>query len=102
MISANSESKTEISDTLICSNPLPDEIAITNQENEKRRLLFIDAFKTLNIREQEIISKRQMQEKPQTLEELSKVYSISRERIRQIEEGAIKKIKKHIKKLIAI
>ena len=102
MISANSESKTEISDTLICSNPLPDEIAITNQENEKRRLLFIDAFKTLNIREQEIISKRQMQEKPQTLEELSKIYSISRERIRQIEEGAIKKIKKHIKKLIAI
>lgn len=100
MISINNESNTEISETLRCTRPLPDETAIYNQENSRQKILFSNAFKILNDREKYIISKRLLQEKPLTLEELSQKYCISRERVRQIEENAIKKIKYHVKKAL--
>ena len=48
----------------------------------------------LSEREQDIISQRQLRENPKTLEELSKKYKISRERIRQIETRAFEKLQK--------
>ena len=45
-------------------------------------------------REKEIIIARRLSEKPQTLEDLSKIYKISRERIRQIETKAFEKLQK--------
>jgi RNA polymerase sigma-32 factor len=50
------------------------------------------AINILNDREQEIISARKLSEIPKTLEELSKTYKISRERVRQIEEKAFAKL----------
>ena len=49
---------------------------------------------TLNDREKEIIQARRLSENPKTLEELSKKYNISRERIRQIETKAFEKLQK--------
>jgi RNA polymerase sigma-32 factor len=49
---------------------------------------------TLNDREKEIIMARRLSEQPETLEELSKKYKISRERIRQIETKAFEKLQK--------
>ena len=54
------------------------------QEYDDKKKLLDDAMKILNDREKEIISARRFQ-KPKTLEELSKKFKISRERIRQIE-----------------
>jgi RNA polymerase sigma-32 factor len=51
-------------------------------------------MKILNDREKEIITLRKLSEEPQTLEELSKKYKISRERIRQIETKAFEKLQK--------
>ena len=51
-------------------------------------------MKILNEREKEIISARRLSEKPKTLEDLSKKYNISRERIRQIETKAFEKLQK--------
>ena len=48
----------------------------------------------LNEREREIIISRRLSEEPKTLEELSKRYKISRERIRQIETKAFEKLQK--------
>ena len=58
--------------------------------------MFTNALKVLNEREKEIIKSRKLKDKPVKLEELSKKYNISRERVRQIEEKAIEKIKKEI------
>jgi RNA polymerase sigma-32 factor len=62
------------------------------EELSKRKHLLSKAINILNDREQEIISARKLSEIPKTLEELSKTYKISRERVRQIEEKAFAKL----------
>ena len=53
-------------------------------------------MKILNEREKYIITARRLSEEPKTLEDLSKKYKISRERIRQIENKAFEKLQKHM------
>jgi RNA polymerase sigma-32 factor len=86
----------ESMDLLADTRPNQEQISIENQQKEQKRNLFKKAFEQLNLREQEIIFKRQLSEDSQTLEELSQHYKVSRERIRQIEESALKKLKKII------
>ena len=62
------------------------------EELGKRKNLLSKAINILNEREQEIIHARKLSEVPKTLEELSKAYKISRERVRQIEEKAFAKL----------
>ena len=64
------------------------------QEYEDKKNLLKDSIKILNEREREIIEARRLSENPKTLEELSKIYKISRERIRQIETKAFEKLQK--------
>ncbi|MDE0392403.1 MAG: sigma-70 family RNA polymerase sigma factor, partial [Rhodospirillales bacterium] len=63
-------------------------------ELDHRRQLFADSLEVLTDREQHILAERRLKEEPSTLEELSQVYGVSRERIRQIEERAFKKLQK--------
>tara|TARA_B110000211_G_scaffold44576_1_gene47207 strand:+ start:5741 stop:6637 length:897 start_codon:yes stop_codon:yes gene_type:complete len=64
------------------------------QEYDDKKILLNSAMKILNEREKEIIIARRLSEEPKTLEELSKIYKISRERIRQIETKAFEKLQK--------
>ena len=64
------------------------------QEYDDKKELLKDAMKILNDREKEIINQRRLKENPTTLEDLSKKYKISRERIRQIETKAFEKLQK--------
>tara|TARA_B100001248_G_scaffold179191_1_gene136257 strand:- start:12363 stop:13259 length:897 start_codon:yes stop_codon:yes gene_type:complete len=64
------------------------------QEYEDKKELLKSAMQTLNDREKEIINQRRLSENPSTLDELSKKYKISRERIRQIETRAFEKLQK--------
>ncbi len=66
------------------------------EEMEQRKDLLQDSIKILNEREKEILHSRRLTDKPTTLEELSKKYKISRERIRQIENKAFEKLQKHM------
>ncbi len=66
------------------------------EEMEQRKDLLQDSIKILNEREREILHSRRLTDKPTTLEELSKKYKISRERIRQIENKAFEKLQKHM------
>ena len=69
------------------------EIKIAEQEEvRKRKELLSKAVNVLNDREKNIIHYRKLSETPKTLEELSKEYKISRERVRQIEERAFQKL----------
>jgi RNA polymerase sigma-32 factor len=66
-------------------------------ELDKRKVLYSQAVKKLEPRELEILTARRLDEEPKTLEDLSQKYSISRERVRQIENKAIKKLQEEIK-----
>ncbi len=55
----------------------------------------------LNEREADILTRRRLADEPETLEDLSKVYSVSRERIRQIEVRAFEKLSKRMRELAA-
>ena len=66
------------------------------QEYEDKKKLLKEAMNILNEREKEIIISRRLKDEPDTLEELSKKYKISRERIRQIENKAFEKLQKHM------
>ena len=68
-----------------------------SDEYGKRQNLLQDGMSVLNERERHIITERRLREDPQTLEELSKVYCISRERVRQIEVRAFEKLQKAVR-----
>ena len=73
------------------------ELKIAQQEEmNQRKDLLKDSIKILNDREKEILYARRLTDDPLTLENLSKKYKISRERIRQIENKAFEKLQKHM------
>ena len=66
------------------------------EEMDQRKDLLKDSIKVLNEREKEILYSRRLTDEPLTLEDLSKKYKISRERVRQIENKAFEKLQKHM------
>ena len=79
----------------LVDDSLDQELIISQkQEYDDKKELLDSAMLILNEREKEIITARRLTEKPETLEELSKKYKISRERIRQIETKAFEKLQK--------
>ncbi len=70
-------------------------------ELEGRRELLIESMRELNERERHILTERKLKDSPVTLEELSEVYNVSRERIRQIEVRAFEKLQKRMRELAA-
>ncbi len=70
-------------------------------ELESRRELLLAAMDGLNDRERHILTERRLKDEPVTLEDLSKVYNVSRERVRQIEVRAFEKLQKKMRELAA-
>ncbi len=70
-----------------------------NNELETRRALMVEAMAVLNDREKDILMQRRLQDRATTLEDLSKQYDVSRERIRQIEVRAFQKLQHQMRKL---
>ena len=87
----------EVGDSLASPLINQEQLSINNQEKSQQTALLKQAILLLNDREKDIILKRQLSDNPPTLDDLSKVYKISKERVRQIEAGALEKIKKFIK-----
>ena len=87
--------ETDESQDWLVDDSLDQELIVSQkQEYDDKKDLLRDAMKILNEREKEIIDARRLSENPKTLEELSKKYKISRERIRQIETKAFEKLQK--------
>ncbi|HEX8553197.1 MAG TPA: RNA polymerase sigma factor RpoH [Sphingomonas sp.] len=74
--------------------PLQDKVFADRQEADVRHDMLVSAMDDLNDREKHILTERRLTDDPQTLEELSQVYGVSRERVRQIEVRAFEKLQK--------
>jgi RNA polymerase sigma-32 factor len=86
-------------DWLVDTEPLQDERVAEAEESKVRHELLMQAMESLNDREKHILTERRLSDDPKTLEELSQVYDVSRERIRQIEVRAFEKLQKALMNL---
>ncbi len=93
-VSLREEGDGQWQDWLVDTEPLQDERVADAQESQVRHELLVEAMQALNDREKHILTERRLTDEPKTLEELSQVYDVSRERIRQIEVRAFEKLQK--------
>ncbi len=94
--SQDDESQRELGD-LIKSKELPPDVLYEKRQTRLNQIkLLKESFSILNDREKAILLNRKLTENPMTLQELSEKYGISMERVRQIEEQAVKKIQSFI------
>ena len=91
------ESEGEWMDWLVDESESQEIVVAETEELTKRRALLQDALLTLKERERQILTERRLKDEPSTLEDLSQVYGISRERVRQIEVRAFEKLQKAIR-----
>ena len=83
----------ELIEMLPDSSPNQEITLLENDDLKRKKALLTSAMQKLTPREQDIIGARMLQDKPATLDTLSKIYGISCERIRQIEAKAFDKLK---------
>jgi len=93
-VSFNEEGEGQWQDMLQDDRPLQDETVADLEEAGMRHALLTEALGSLNERERHILTQRRLIDEPQTLEELSQEYRVSRERVRQIEVRAFEKLQK--------
>src|SRR4029079_11192398 len=93
-VSLRDDSEGSWQDFLVDDEPLQDERVAEAEESRLRHDLLVEALGALNERERHILTERRLTYEPKTLEELSQVYDVSRERIRQIEGRAFEKLQK--------
>ncbi|MEO5598409.1 MAG: RNA polymerase sigma factor RpoH [Novosphingobium sp.] len=95
-VSFNEDGEGQWQDMLHDERPLQDETVADAEETGYRHALLTEALSTLNDRERHILTDRRLIDEPRTLEDLSQVYNVSRERVRQIEVRAFEKLQKAI------
>jgi RNA polymerase sigma-32 factor len=83
-------------DLLKDDRPTQETVVAEADELKLRRKLLGDALDTLNDRERRILLERRLADDPTTLEELSREFDVSRERVRQIEVRAFEKLQKAV------
>ena len=98
-VQIGTEEKTEWQDTIKDDRKTQDTIIENINEFDYRKNLLEKAMNVLKPRDKQIIKLRKLAEKPKKLEELSKHFEISRERVRQIEEKAMEKLQNEILKI---
>ena len=93
-VSLREDGEGQWQDILADDNPLQDQTVAEAEEAGLRHALLAEAMSGLNDRERHILTERRLVDEPKTLEELSQVYNVSRERVRQIEVRAFEKLQK--------
>ncbi|MBE6451089.1 MAG: sigma-70 family RNA polymerase sigma factor [Alphaproteobacteria bacterium] len=96
VLDSSSDGTSEWMDFISDNKPNQEECFAHSETMRYRRKLFNEALVVLNPREKDILFKRRLAEKSATLDDLSKTYHISKERVRQIELNSIKKITKAV------
>jgi RNA polymerase sigma-32 factor len=81
-------------DRLVDERPSQETVVAETDELTQRRKLLGEAMAQLNAREREILVERRLRDEPLTLEDLSRRFHVSRERIRQLEVRAVDKLRK--------
>ncbi len=98
-VSMNEDGEGQWQDWLADEGPLQDTVVAEQQEADVRHGMLVSAMDDLNDREKHILTERRLTDDPKTLEELSQVYGVSRERVRQIEVRAFEKLQKAMMRL---
>ena len=90
------ESESEAQDFIADTRPNPEQVTIDMHDSQVLSVWLDTALKELSPRERLIIMKRRLQDEGATLEQLGGVLGVSKERVRQLEHRALKKLKKSI------
>ena len=98
-VSMREDGEGQWQDWLADDAPLQDSVVAEQQEADVRHDMLVSAMDDLNDREKHILTERRLTDDPKTLEELSQVYGVSRERVRQIEVRAFEKLQKAMMRL---
>jgi RNA polymerase sigma-32 factor len=91
---SDDSSATERMDFLVDESPLPDELVEETLDRDRRARWLTDALAVLNERELRIVRERRLSESLVTLEALGEQLGISKERVRQIENRALGKLRR--------
>ena len=91
----------EWQDWLVDESPDQETTLAASEEFDNRRKTLSDALTVLNDRERRIFETRRLSEDPITLAELAEEFSVSRERVRQIEVRAFEKVQNAVKHRVA-
>ena len=89
----------EYGNFIVDENSLNELDIVNRLDLDRKRTWFKKAMRELGIRESQIIALRHLSDDPLTLEKLGELFKISKERVRQIENRAIKKLKTLVRKL---
>lgn len=89
----------EWQDWLADDTDTQDIVVAENEELDHRRAMLQTAMKNLTEREQRILAERRLKDDPATLEQLSHVFGVSRERVRQIEVRAFEKVQRSMRNM---
>ena len=91
----------EFQELIVDESPDPEGRVVEADQTTRRRALLGEAMAGLSAREQHILRERKLTEEPQTLDQLSQHYGISRERVRQIEARAIERLREKMLAAVA-
>jgi RNA polymerase sigma-32 factor len=94
---ADGDGDGEWQDWLVDNSDSQEDVVMQNEESEMRNGYLKEALTKLTERERRVIEARKLQDEPATLDDLSKEFEVSRERIRQIEVRAFEKLQKAVK-----
>lgn len=92
-ISSIKDGSATVGDLLMDEGPSPEEILIDADEQDDNVRRLNDILAKMNVRESDILRSRRLVEDPMTLEALAERYSVSKERVRQIEVKAMDKVR---------
>jgi len=95
-IKINNEPVKELQEMIPCNSLNQELTCQNNEERELKEVILKNALATLNERARDIFVSKYLSDHPKTLDELSKKYCVSRERIRQIAEQSMEKVKQYI------
>jgi RNA polymerase sigma-32 factor len=98
-LSDDGEAGSERMDFLVSDAPTPDEVVTASVDDERRVLWLNRALSVLNERELRIIRERRLRDEGATLESLGEKLGISKERVRQIENRAMQKLRSALLKI---
>ena len=95
-VDRHDDSSCEMADLIPVDDSSQEELLSNNQVSVNRSQLLLEAMRVLNEREAKILTARKLDDSPSTLDNLSCKYSISKERVRQIENRAFEKVQAYV------
>ncbi|ACT57084.1 RNA polymerase sigma factor RpoH [Candidatus Liberibacter asiaticus] len=102
LINSSDKNSSQWQDWLVYDHDGQEQVLIEKEERKNRRNMLTRSMSVLNPRERRIFEARRLQENPVTLENLSSEFEVSRERVRQIEARAFKKVQESIQKQVEL